>query len=354
MSIDASASFSAHASEDLNCYPPTQTLTAAEPCRVLVVDDDPMVRKHLAEVLNASHYMVETAATGAEALHIMDKTHCHVVLTDWQMPDMDGLALCRHVRLKMQEGYVYVLMLTIRNTRHDVLTAFAAGADAYVVKGAAINELLARVEIGRRISRGEYAKATKDRDDWGLSFKDPVTGALSLEYLMHHLPRELARSQRYGHALAVLSCKIDGFNRYTEQYGHEAGDEQLRAFVAAAEGGIRKCDWLARTVGDSFLIVLPETSAAGAHSAAQKLRALFVLHPLSTPLEPVGFTVCIDVTAFQGKYDDDSAARLDVLMRSADCGAAWNPKAGGVRADSDPSSDALGMDLPNRGGNALN
>jgi diguanylate cyclase (GGDEF)-like protein len=354
VSIDSNASLSARASEDFLYHTAPQGLAATHSCRVLVVDDDPMVRKHLAEVLNASQYLVEVAATGAEALRIMDATHCHVVLTDWQMPDMDGLALCRHVRLKMQESYVYVLMLTIRNTRHDVLTAFAAGADAYVVKGAATNDLLARVEIGRRISHGEYAKATKNRDDWGLSYKDPVTGALSLDYLMHHLPRELIRSQRYGHALGVLSCKIDGFNRFTDQFGHEAGDEQLRSFVAAAEGCIRKSDWLARTVGDSFIIVLPETAAAGAHRAAQKLRALFALHPLSTPLEPIGFTVSIDVTALEGQHDDDSAARLDALMRSANCGADIQPISVASHANPDTIPEAMGSDLPGRGKNELN
>jgi diguanylate cyclase (GGDEF)-like protein len=257
------------------------------------------------------------------------------------MPDMDGLALCRRVRLKVQESYVYVLMLTIRNTRHDVLTAFA-GADAYIVKGAATRELLARVEIDRRISHGKYAKATKDRDDWGLSYKDPVTGALSLDYLTHHLPRELSRSQRHGHALGLLSCRIDGFKRFTDLFGHEAGDEQLRSFVTAAEGCIRKSDWIARTVGDSFVIVLPETAAAGAHRAAQKLRALFVLHPLSTPIEPIGFTVSIEMTALQGKHDADGAARLDALMRSVDCGVEVRPISIGGQADRDHISTGKG------------
>lgn len=299
-------------------------MTANHTCRVLVVDDDPMVRTRLAALLSASEYLVEVAATGDEALLIMDAMHCHVVLTDWQMPDMDGLALCRHVRRKMQESYVYVLMLTIRDTEHDVVTAFAAGADAYLVKGAAIGDILARVEIGRRISHGEYAQQSRRRDDWGLSYRDPVTGALSLDYLKHHLPRELHRCRRYGHALAILRCEIDGFNRVAELYGHEAAAEQLRSFAAAAARSIRACDWLARTVDDAFVIVLPETAAPGAHVVAQKLRALFTLHPFSTPLEPIGFTVSIDVTALD-KHDTDNPARLDSLLRSVKCRTHANP-----------------------------
>ena len=354
MSTEPGRSLSVQSGDEGRNHLQAQGLAASQSCRVLVVDDDAMVRTRLAALLNASHYLVEVAATGEEALHILDATHCDIVLTDWQMPDMDGLALCRHVRRKMQESYVYVLMLTIRDTEHDVRTALGAGADAYVVKGTPIDEFLARMEIGRRISRGEYSRETRNRDDWGLSYKDPVTGALSLNYLMYHLPRELARSQRYGHALGILSCKIDGFDRFTDTFGHEAGDEQLRSFVAIADGCIRKSDWLARTVGDSFVIVLPETAGAGTHRAAQKLRALFALDSLSTPAEPVGFTVSIEVTALEGTDNSNGTARIDALLRSANCRTHTKPAPATQPTSVEPTNRAPGSNLRSRGRNGLN
>lgn len=329
----------------------TQGLSAPPPCRVLVVDDDPLVRTRLSALLNASQYQVEVAATGEEALRVMDAAHCHIVLTDWQMPDMDGLALCRHVRHKIQESYVYVLMLTIRDTERDVLTGLAAGVDAYVVKGTPIGEILARLEIGRRISLGKYSGQTRNRDDWGLSYKDPVTGAHSLDYLMQYLPRELARSQRYGHALAVLNCHIGGFHWFADRFGHEAGDEQLRSFVSNAEASIRKCDWLARTIDDSFMIVLPETTSTGANRAAQKLRALFTVHPLSTPAEPMGFTVSVEVTAVNGKHDADSTVQIEALLRSANCRTNGDPLLGDAQSNCD---HLAGAGAPSDGRNGLN
>jgi two-component system cell cycle response regulator len=329
----------------------TQSSSVAPPCRVLVVDDDPLVRARLSTLLSTSQYQVEVAATGEEALRIMDSAHCHIVLTDWHMPDMDGLALCRHVRLKIQENYVYVLMLTIRDTERDVLTGLAAGADDYIVKGTPIDEILARLEIGRRISRGKYLRQTRNRDDWGLSYKDPVTGAHSLDYLMQYLPRELNRSRRYGHALAVLSCHIDGFSRFADRFGPEAADERLCSFVIGAETSIRKCDWLARTIGDSFMIVLPETTAAGAHRAAQKLCALFALHPLSTPAEPIGFTVRVEVTAVNGKHGADSAAQIDALLRRANGQANNNLQLGDPPSTSDSLTSAR---VRGNGRNSLN
>jgi diguanylate cyclase (GGDEF)-like protein len=285
---------------------------------VLVVDDDALVCARLSALLNASRYDVEVATTGEEALRILDATHCHIVLTDWQMPDMDGLALCRHIRLRHNESYIYVLMLTIRDSEHDVMTGLAAGADAYVVKGAPIDDILARVEIGRRITNEKSPFLTKQLWNQSVAHTDPVTGAHNLAYLAHHLPRELARSQRYGHAIAILHCEIDGFEPFHERFGHEAGNDLLREFAAGADGCIRKGDWLARTDGSAFLIVLPETTAKGAHCAAHKLRQLFALHPLSTPAEPIGFTVSIGVTAVDAAHDTQSAAQIEAVLCAAD------------------------------------
>jgi len=182
-------------------------------------------------------------------------------------------------------------------------------------------------------------------DNRSLSYTDSVTGAYNLAYLAQHLPRELARSRRYGHALAVLSCNVDGFKRYRDRFGQEAADEQLRCFVNGAEGSIRNADWLARTAGDEFMIVLPETTAAGAYCAAQKLRQLFAQHPLSTPAEPIGFTVNIEVTALAANHDADSAARIDSLLRAANGGAHAGMQLEPGRAAADPLGGGNGSNV---------
>lgn len=298
----------------------TQPSREHRPCRILVVDDDYLVRGQLCALLSASQYQVEAAASGEEALRVLHATECHIVLTDWQMPDMDGLALCRQVRLSSQESYIYLLMLTIRGSKDDMLTGFAAGADDYMVKGATIDEILARLEVGRRVVHEKRAARTSNGEDRRFSYTDPSTGAHNLEYLMQHLPRELARSQRYGHALAVLSCDIGGFQQITDQYGAEAGDEFMREFVARVDACIREGDWLARTRDREFMIVLPETSAKGANCVAQKLRQLFPLQPRSALAEAIRVTVRIGVTAVEAKHDADSTLKIQALLRAADRG----------------------------------
>jgi two-component system cell cycle response regulator len=286
-------------------------------CRVLVVDDDDLVCARLSALLKASQYQVEVAGTGEEALRILNSTHCHIVLTDWQMPDMDGLTLCRQVRLKDQESYIYVLMLTIRNTEHDMQMGLAAGADDYLVKGAPLDEILARLEIGRRVTQVTLPVRSSDRENLAFPHSDAVTGAHDLRYLVHHLPRELARAQRCGQALAILSCDIDGLEAINEQFGYEAGDELLRAFVALFNGGIRKRDWLARTGGREFMIVLPETTAKGAHCVAQHLRELFARHPLSAASAATGVRVNIGVTAVETQHRIDSTLQIQGLLSTA-------------------------------------
>jgi two-component system cell cycle response regulator len=284
---------------------------ARHACRVLVVDDDDLVRERLAALLNARRYEVELAASGAEAMSVLSATRCHIVLTDWQMPDMDGLTLCRRVRRGVQDHYIYLLMLTIRATQHDLLAGLAAGADDYVVKGASTQEILARLDIGRRIILANQSLNPHS----GSSHADAATGAYNLNYLVQHLPRELARSQRHGHPLAVLTCAIDGF--VGAPSGVEAGDELLRAFVERCVGCIREGDWLARTGSDEFMIVLPETAASGARCVARKLQYLFTRAPLSLPDDSIALPVRIAVTAVEPKLDPSSTLRINALLRAA-------------------------------------
>lgn len=313
----------------------TESMEAARPCRVLVVDDDDLVRARLAALLRTGGFDVECAGSGEEALKIMASRHCQVLLTDWQMPDMDGLTLCRIVRAEHSESYVYVLMLTVRDSKQDVLTGLAAGADDYVIKSAPVEEIMARLEVARRITHVESSLRTSNRENRRLAITDPLTGAHNLRYLMRNLPRELARAQRYGHPLAVLSCDIDRFKQINDGFGHETGNEVLRAFVARAESCIRKgSDWLARVGGDEFLVVLPETNAIGANRVAQKLHQVFARFPVATLAGPVTFTASIGVTAVDADHDIKDASKIEDILRAADRGLYASKKLGGNQATS--------------------
>jgi two-component system, cell cycle response regulator len=305
-----------------------QQLTPQWRCRVLVVDDDEIVRAQLKAMLHRAHYDVQVAACGEEALQILDASKCQIVLTDWQMPGMDGLDLCRKVRLEHVEGYVYVMMLTVREGKQDMLLGMAAGADDYIVKGSSSEEILARMEVARRITHLEYSLRLSNRENRRLAVTDPLTAAHNRRYLMKYLPRELARAQRYNRPLSVLTCDIDGFKQVNDRLGHSAGDHVLQEFVLRATRCIRDTsDWLARSGGDEFAIVMPETNLNGANCVARKLRSVLTDPPLEVQGQPLKVTVSIGVTSLQTRHELSNTSAAE-LLRAADRGLYRSKQAG--------------------------
>jgi two-component system cell cycle response regulator len=344
MSIEPSAAAREKSGAELASTNPERQTEAKRACRVLVVDDDELARAWLAAQLEGAEFEVAVAGSGQEALRLLAAGDFHIVLTDWQMPDMDGIKLCRLIRLGDVAGYVYVLMFTNRETEQDVLTGLGAGADDYIVKGAAVEELLARLEIGRRITRVNGSLRTQNRENQLMSLTDGPTGAHSLEYLTQHLPSEMARSKRHGHALAVLSCDIDKFRWINDRFGRRAGDELLREFVVRSAKCIRKGDWLARVGADEFMIVLPETTAMGATRATQKLREIFQRLPVPTHAGSINLTVSIGISAVEANQDLDGTIRMEHLLHAANRGLAASKQLGGDQATFSALASPIGVE----------
>jgi diguanylate cyclase (GGDEF)-like protein len=135
---------------------------------------------------------------------------------------------------------------------------------------------------------------------------------------MQHLPREMARAERYGRSLAVLDCKIDGTARVSRQLVSAVSDETVRGFVACATSCIRKGDWLARTGKNEFMIVLPETDRRGAQCVVRKLAETFAREESAITKVPIGAAVSLNVTALDHKTDGDGAAHMQALLRKAE------------------------------------
>lgn len=295
-------------------------LTSTEPCSVLVVDDDELVRLQLAVLLKSHGYQVHCAASGAHALQVLAAQPCSIVVTDWEMPEMDGPALCRALRDQDLERYTYVVLLSVRNGSADVILGLTAGADDYLVKGTPHEELLARIEVGRRITRLENSLRMSGDENRRLSVTDSLTGAFNRRYLMKYLPRELDRCVRYSHPIGILSCDIDDFKRINDSFGHDAGDDVLRAFVARTLTCTRESiDWMARAGGEEFVLVLPETTLEGAGVVAEKVRCNFAREAILTGAGPLTATVSIGVTALETADEIANTSITEVLQAVDRC-----------------------------------
>jgi diguanylate cyclase (GGDEF)-like protein len=284
----------------------------------LLAEDDPVTRMLMTRFLKKAGYEVDAVANGSEALDMMTKRYYPMLVTDWEMPEMDGVALCKAVRNMQLDGYVYVLLLTARDSKEHVITGLEAGADDYLVKPVHEPELIARLNAGRRILNLEHSLRAANQRNRILSITDALTGTYNRRYLMEQLPRELERCRRYAYPLSVLMCDIDYFKQINDERGHAAGDEVLQQFTARAQKAIRSnSDWVARYGGEEFLIVLPETAYDGALAVAEKIRLAISTTPFTTRMGDARVTASFGFVS-TGPNGPDISLKVDAMIKTAD------------------------------------
>jgi two-component system, cell cycle response regulator len=285
---------------------------------ILLAEDDPVTRMLMTRFLKKAGYEVDAVADGTEALEHMTKHYYPFLVTDWEMPEMDGVELCKAVRNLQLDGYVYALLLTARNAKEHIIAGLEAGADDYLVKPVHEPELIARLNTGRRILALEHSLRAANERNRILSITDPLTGAFNRRYMMDQLPRELERCRRYGNPLSVIMCDVDHFKQVNDVKGHSAGDDVLQQFVARMQRSIRaNSEWVARLGGEEFLLVLPETGFRGAMFVAEKIRAIMTSTPFMTREGDVSATSSFGVASTEA-HGPDLATKSETLIRAAD------------------------------------
>jgi len=285
---------------------------------ILLVEDEPTTRMMTARQLKRAGYEVEAVANGVEALERLQARFFPLLLTDWEMPHMDGLELCRSVRLANLEGYVYTILLTARDTKAHIIEGLQAGADDYLTKPVDDSELIARLNTGRRILSLEQSLRAANKANHLLSITDPLTGAYNRRYLMEQLPRELERASRYGRPVSAVLCDIDHFKKVNDTQGHQAGDDVLKAFAQLLVSSTRQeVDWVTRYGGEEFLVVLPETTVDAAIKFAEKVRARVQSQPLTTVAGGLSVTASFGVAGYDAA-DECEECSVDHMIAYAD------------------------------------
>ncbi len=287
---------------------------------VLLVDDDPLTIERMSMLVQMAGFDVRTAGSGREALSLLHHEYCPIVMSDWLMPDMDGLALCRAIRADSFRGYVYILLLTARGAQDDIVAGLDAGADDYLHKGVGEAELMARLRTARRIVALEQSLRDIIDEKRRLATTDALTGAHNRHYFVKHLSRELKRVRRYGGPLSLLALDIDRFKSVNDRFGHPVGDEVLVEFVRRINLGLpREIDWCARLGGEEFAVVLPQTDLAGAQTVAEKLRHMTASVPMLTASGPIEITVSLGAAAVSS-LPQEIEPSVETLLEIADRG----------------------------------
>jgi len=118
---------------------------------ILIAEDDPVSAIALRRVLEKSGHKVTTTANGAEALKAWQEGNFPIVVTDWMMPEVDGLEVCRRIRQAGRLPYTCIVMLTAKQTREDRVQALGEGVDVFLTKPLIANDLIARIQVAERI-----------------------------------------------------------------------------------------------------------------------------------------------------------------------------------------------------------
>jgi diguanylate cyclase (GGDEF)-like protein len=313
---------------------------------VLVVEDQPVSRLRLVKTLTKAGYEVVAVENGRQAIETIEKRYFPLVLTDWMMPEMDGLELCRWIRSRPSQGYVFVVLLTARDNKSDMIEGLEAGADDYLIKPFITAELFARLKTGRRFLEQERSLQLACEAIRSLSKTDPLTGCYNRGYLNERLPQEIYRARRFGHCLSLVICDIDHFKRVNDTYGHPVGDQVLIAFVSWIQGSIRnQVDWLARYGGEEFVMILPETDLAGAACMAQRLLKAVSGQDIQVGAERIRITASMGVTGF-GAHTPEALISPENLIRQADQSLYLSKKQGRNRVSVKPLEPVNREDLP--------
>jgi two-component system, cell cycle response regulator len=295
--------------------PPSALVPRDGRLRVLVVDDDDVSRHALEQAVKLLGHECRSAGDGLEAFEMHRADRADVILSDWKMPHMGGVELCR--RLRAADGdsaYTYFIFMTGFDDKEHFLRGMEAGADDYHAKPADIDELQARLtSAGRVVSlyRRLAEKTSQLRRDSQASFQiarvDALTGIGNRLRMDEDLGVLWSQVQRNPRKYALALCDIDEFKRYNDHFGHVAGDEVLRQVAQALRRGLRQGDTLYRYGGEEFLTVLPEQSVDEAARIMDRLRGDVERLAISTVGERRVVTISVGVAEIDTAHDGSLA-----------------------------------------------
>jgi two-component system, cell cycle response regulator len=293
--------------------------------RVLIAEDDAVSRHVLKSFLMKWNYDVTVETDGAAALRILESDDSpRLAVLDWMMPGMEGVQICQRIRERKKGPYIYVLLLTARSEKRDLLRGLELGADDYLTKPFDSEELRARLLVGERILTLQDDLITAREELRFRATHDVLTGVSNRAAVMDALRGELSRQVREQRSFGVILVDIDHFKNVNDTFGHLCGDEVLRAVTRRMKECVRPYDTLGRYGGEEFLIIASDVDGNGALALAERIRSIVESKPVVTQAGEVSVTVSLGaaVTTSTRNADPQMLLRLadQALYRAKDNG----------------------------------
>ena len=283
--------------------------------KVLIAEDNAGFRQALERMLQKWGYEVVSASNGLQAWEILQTPDTpRIAILDWMMPELDGVEVCRRVREQNHEPYIYILLLTAKDSAEELVEGMEAGADDYLKKPVNTHELRVRLRAGQRIIDLQEELVRAREALRRQATRDQLTELWNRTAMFDILTAELTRAKRDSNTVSILMIDLDHFKRVNDTLGHAAGDGVLREAARRMVACVRSYDSVCRYGGEEFLIILPGCDVAAATLRAEGIRLAVAKDTFQIPEGPLGITCSVGVAASSG------ADILDVteLIRKAD------------------------------------
>ena len=284
----------------------------------LLIADDSIVSRHLLEAMVRKWgYDPVVAADGLEAWKILQSDNPpRIAILDWVMPGLTGPEVCKKVREKFRSDstYIYLILLSSKGERDDLIEGMESGADDYVIKPPDQHELKVRLRSGTRIIdlQTELVAAREALRDQAT--RDALTRLWNRGAIIEQLQRDLARGERENTPVGIVLADLDRFKSINDTHGHLAGDAVLREFARRMTANIRTYDAIGRYGGEEFLIVLPGCDKECAIIQAERMREILAAEPMSLGDSSLLVTGSFGVTAWR----PGTHPHIEHLVRTAD------------------------------------
>lgn len=291
-----------------------------EPRYVLVVDDNPADVRRLQDRLRWLGFSLLHATSDTEALAMIEERNIPIVVTAWGSRKVDGAALCRGLRARATDGFVYVIAIAEAGVADDLVAALDAGVAEILLKPVDDAQLRARLHTAERTLRLEEKLRESLARTTHLEQYDPLTELLNRDHMYRKLEAAVRHAGRYGRPISVAVCDVDDFSAVNRYHGRDTGDAVLTTIAGRLAGQIRAgSDWIARHSDDAFAVVLPEIDLVGALAAAERLRQVVAATPVDTPVGPLSVGVSVGVAAVPPPPDVDAVTVEQILDLADRC-----------------------------------
>jgi diguanylate cyclase (GGDEF)-like protein len=264
----------------------------------LIADDEAVSLRMLEKTLERAGYEVTAVSDGRKAVEELCRPEGpRLALLDWVMPQLDGPAVCRTVRRKRSQRHVYLVLLTSKSSKEDIVEGLESGADDYLTKPFDPGELKARLHTGMRILELEDNLVEAREDMRYKATHDSLTSLLNRGTILELLAGELNPKRRDKHPISIVLGDLDHFKLVNDNYGHILGDEVLREVARRMLRSVRSYDFVGRYGGEEFLVVLNNCSAVEtAMDRAEEIRKAIGGSPIRTTQGPITITMSLGVS----------------------------------------------------------